>query len=39
MSSLPSGSAIRLREVLSPGTTTIAYSYDFGDDWQHTQSA
>lgn len=27
---------IRLRDVLTPGTTTIAYSYDFGDDWQHT---
>ncbi|MBS7671588.1 plasmid pRiA4b ORF-3 family protein [Croceicoccus sp. 1NDH52] len=29
-------SRVRLRDVLSPGTTTIAYSYDFGDDWQHT---
>lgn len=27
---------IRLRDVLAPGTTTITYSYDFGDDWQHT---
>jgi hypothetical protein len=27
---------IRLRDVLAPGATTIAYSYDFGDDWQHT---
>lgn len=29
------GTRIRLRDVLAPGTTTIAYSYDFGDDWQH----
>lgn len=27
---------IRLRDVLAPGATTIVYSYDFGDDWQHT---
>lgn len=25
----------RLRDVLAPDTTMIAYSYDFGDDWQH----
>ena len=29
-------SRVRLRDILDPGTTTIAYSYDFGDDWQHT---
>jgi len=26
---------VRLRDVLSPGTTTIDYTYDFGDDWEH----
>lgn len=25
----------RLREVIRPGTTTIAYNYDFGDSWEH----
>ena len=29
-------SRVRLRDILDPGTTMIAYSYDFGDDWQHT---
>ena len=26
---------VRLRDVLSPGTTTIDYTYDFGDSWEH----
>lgn len=26
---------VRLRDVLSPGTTGIAYAYDFGDNWEH----
>jgi hypothetical protein len=26
---------VRLREVLRPRRTTIAYTYDFGDDWEH----
>lgn len=26
---------VRLRDVLSPGTTAIAYTYDFGDNWEH----
>jgi hypothetical protein len=26
----------RLRDVLSPGTTRIAYTYDFGDNWEHS---
>ena len=26
---------VRLREVLAPGTTTIDYTYDFGDSWEH----
>lgn len=26
---------VRLRDVLSPGTTTIDYTYDFGDNWEH----
>lgn len=25
----------RLRDVLTPGTTRIDYTYDFGDDWAH----
>ena len=29
------GSRVRLRDVLSPGTTTMAYTYDFGDNWEH----
>lgn len=29
------GSRGRLRDVLAPSTTTIAYSYDF-DNWQHS---
>lgn len=28
-------SSTRLRQVLSPGTTTIDYTYDFGDNWEH----
>ena len=26
----------RLRDVLVPGTTRIAYTYDFSDNWEHT---
>ena len=26
---------VRLRDVLSPGMTTIDYIYDFGDSWEH----
>ena len=26
---------VRLREVLDPRRTVIAYVYDFGDDWEH----
>lgn len=26
---------VRLRDVLKPGRTTIAYLYDFGDSWDH----
>ena len=26
---------LRLRDVLTPGTTTIDYTYDFGDRWEH----
>ncbi|GAC1592701.1 MAG: plasmid pRiA4b ORF-3 family protein [Sphingomicrobium sp.] len=26
---------VRLRDVLTPGTTTIDYTYDFGDSWEH----
>lgn len=26
---------VRLREVLTPGRTTMTYVYDFGDDWEH----
>jgi len=26
---------VRLRDVLSPGTTVIDYTYDFGDSWEH----
>jgi hypothetical protein len=26
----------RLRDVLSPGTSRIAYTYDFGDNWEHS---
>jgi len=26
---------VRLREVLTPRTTTITYLYDFGDEWEH----
>ncbi len=26
---------VRLREVLTPRKTTIAYVYDFGDSWEH----
>lgn len=29
-------SRTRLRDVLSPGTTMIHYTYDFGDNWEHT---
>ena len=25
----------RLRDVIAPGTTTIDYTYDFGDSWEH----
>ena len=28
-------SRVRLRDVLSSGTTTIDYTYDFGDNWEH----
>lgn len=28
-------SRVRLRDVLSPGTTLIDYTYDFGDNWEH----
>lgn len=28
-------SRTRLRDVLSPGTTMIDYTYDFGDSWEH----
>ena len=28
-------SRVRLRDVLTPGTTTIDYTYDFGDNWEH----
>jgi hypothetical protein len=28
-------SRTRLRDVLLPGTTTIEYTYDFGDNWEH----
>ena len=28
-------SRVRLRDVLSSGTTTIDYTYDFGDSWEH----
>lgn len=28
-------SRVRLRDVLAPGTTTIDYTYDFGDNWEH----
>lgn len=28
-------SRTRLRDVISPGTTTIDYTYDFGDSWEH----
>lgn len=27
---------VRLRDVLAPGTTRIDYTYDFGDNWEHT---
>lgn len=26
---------VRLRDVIAPGTTTIDYTYDFGDSWEH----
>ena len=26
---------VRLRDVLKPGETVIAYTYDFGDAWEH----
>ena len=26
---------MRLRDVLSPGTTLVYYTYDFGDNWEH----
>ncbi len=29
-------SRTRLRDVLAPGTTTIDYTYDFGDNWEHS---
>ena len=29
-------SRTRLRDVLAPDMTTIDYTYDFGDNWQHT---
>ena len=28
-------SRVRLRDVLASGTTTIDYTYDFGDNWEH----
>ncbi|MFM2280099.1 MAG: hypothetical protein RLZZ444_2330 [Pseudomonadota bacterium] len=28
-------SRVRLRDVLSTGTTAIDYTYDFGDNWEH----
>lgn len=28
-------SRTRLRDVISSGTTTIDYTYDFGDSWEH----
>lgn len=28
-------SRTRLRDLLSPGVTTIDYTYDFGDNWEH----
>ena len=28
-------SRVRLRDVLAPDTTTIDYTYDFGDSWEH----
>ena len=27
---------VRLRDVLAPGATRIDYTYDFGDNWEHT---
>lgn len=27
---------VRLRDVLAPGTTRIDYTYDFGDNWEHS---
>lgn len=27
---------VRLRDVLAPGSTRIDYTYDFGDNWEHT---
>jgi len=29
-------SRTRLRDVLQPGATRIDYTYDFGDNWEHT---
>ncbi|MHA0320193.1 plasmid pRiA4b ORF-3 family protein [Sphingomonas melonis] len=29
-------SRTRLRDVLAPGTTMIDYTYDFGDNWEHS---
>jgi len=29
-------SRTRLREVIAPGTTMIDYTYDFGDNWEHS---
>ena len=29
-------SRTRLREVISPATTRIDYTYDFGDNWEHS---
>ena len=29
-------SRTRLRDILQPGKTRIDYTYDFGDNWQHT---
>lgn len=29
-------SCMRLRDVLAPGTTRIEYTYDFGDNWEHS---
>lgn len=31
-----SASRTRLRDVLQPGKTRIDYTYDFGENWQHT---